>query len=211
MHPFASLKTKRSRRRLATNPRLSVCLSVSRSGPIKCYNVTAPLRLSGSTRQFIRTGMQPHSVYIQVREVQEAGSIRVHLLNPWNLVEVTSLASLSAGFIFRTWAYMCHGQGEYFCGELSAGGVPVSDLNEVYLAQYFQAASAPFVLGKVLFLTQVISVLRCAYMWGSFPLSGGLLGDAAWQHRRMFSEKGVSVYCTGYLQFVNEGETRLAQ
>lgn len=92
---------------------------------------------------------------VQVREVQEAGSIRVHLFNPWNLVEVTSLASLSAGVVFRTWAYVCYGHGEYFCGELSAGGASVSNLNEVYLAQYFQAASAPFVLGKVLFLTQV--------------------------------------------------------
>lgn len=81
----------------------------------------------------------------------------MHLFNPWNLVEVTALASLSAGFIFRTWAYVCHGRGQYFCGEMSPGWVSVSDLNEVYLAQYFQAASAPFVLGKLLFLTQVTS------------------------------------------------------
>lgn len=121
--------------------------------------------------------MQPHSV--QVREVQEAGSIRVHLFNPWNLVEVTSLASLSAGFIFRTWAYVCHGQGEYFCGEMSASWVSVSDLNEVYLAQYFLAASAPFVLGKVLFLTQVNLVLVLCEWGGLRP--GVLLVDTVWQ------------------------------
>lgn len=87
--------------------------------------------------------------------MQEAGSIRVHLTNPWNVVEVTSLASLSAGFFFRMWAYVCVGNGQYFCGQLSTGSSSVSDLNEVYLAQYFQAGSAPFVLGKLLFLTQV--------------------------------------------------------
>lgn len=92
--------------------------------------------------------------------MQEAGSIRIHLTNPWNLVEATSLASLSAGFFFRMWAYVCVGNGEYFCGQLSTGSSSVSDLNEVYLAQYFQAASAPFVFGKVLFLTQVCTIHR---------------------------------------------------
>lgn len=92
--------------------------------------------------------------------MQEAGSLRVHLFNPWNLVEVTSLASLSAGITFRAWAHVCHGGGEFFCGEMLADGASVSDFHEVYLAQYFQAASAPFVLGKLLFLTQVSSMLR---------------------------------------------------
>ncbi|CAM9525154.1 unnamed protein product, partial [Hapterophycus canaliculatus] len=93
------------------------------------------------------------AIWKQVHEVQEAGSIRVHLMNPWNVVEATSLASLSAAFFFRMWAYTCNGNGEFFCGEVLSSSV--NELNEVYLAQYFQAASAPFVLGRVLFLTQV--------------------------------------------------------
>lgn len=88
-----------------------------------------------------------------MHEVQEAGSVRAHLMNPWNVVEATSLASLSAALFFRMWAYTCNGHGEFFCGEVLSSSV--NELNEVYLAQYFQAASAPFVLGKVLFLTQV--------------------------------------------------------
>ena len=93
----------------------------------------------------------------QVREVQEAGSIRIHFFNPWNVVEATTLASLTVAIFFRMWAFVCDGNGAKFCGELATTGSSssVSDLNEVYLAQYFQAASAPFVLGKVLFLTQV--------------------------------------------------------
>lgn len=69
------------------------------------------------------------------------------------------LATLSAGFFFRLWAYVCVGNGQYLCGQLSTGSSSASELNEVYLAQYFQAASAPFVLGKVLFLTQVTSIV----------------------------------------------------
>lgn len=87
--------------------------------------------------------------------MQEAGSIRVHLFNPWNVVEVMSLASLLTALVFRGWAYVCAGEGQFFCGELSTGSSSVSELNEIYLAQYFQAASAPFVLGRILFLTQV--------------------------------------------------------
>lgn len=89
--------------------------------------------------------------------MQEAGSIRIHFFNPWNVVEATTLASLTVAMLFRMWAFVCDGNGAKFCGELAITGSSssVSDLNEVYLAQYFQAASAPFVLGKVLFLTQV--------------------------------------------------------
>ncbi|CAM9198081.1 unnamed protein product [Ectocarpus sp. 12 AP-2014] len=94
------------------------------------------------------------AIWKQVHEVQEAGSLRVHLFNPWNVVEATKLASLSTAFFFRMHAWVCDGHGEYFCGQLSTGSGSVNELNEVYLAQYFQAASAPFVLGKVLFLTQ---------------------------------------------------------
>ena len=103
------------------------------------------------------------------RDVQEAGSIRMHLFNPWNVVEVTSLASLSAGFVFRMWAYVCVGEGQYFCGQLSTGSHSVSDLNEIYLAQYFQAASAPFVLGRILFLTQVLTLVAFFSVDPRFP------------------------------------------
>lgn len=88
-------------------------------------------------------------------------------------MEVTSLGSLSAGFFFRVWAYFCDGTGEYFCGQLSTGSSSVSELNEVFLAQYFQAASAPFVLGKLLFLTQVRNHIR-AYLYDT-PLRHGVL------------------------------------
>lgn len=70
-------------------------------------------------------------------------------------MEATSLVTLTVAFLFRSWAFVCDGHGEWLCGELAGGSSSVSNLNEVYLAQYFQAASAPFVLGKVLFLTQV--------------------------------------------------------
>ncbi|CAM9347034.1 unnamed protein product [Ectocarpus sp. 4 AP-2014] len=89
------------------------------------------------------------AIWKQMHEVQEAGSLRVHLFNPWNVVEATKLASLSTAFFFRMHAWVCDGHGEYFCGQLSTGSGSVNELNEVYLAQYFQAASAPFVLGKV--------------------------------------------------------------
>lgn len=79
----------------------------------------------------------------------------MHFFNPWNIVEATTLATLTVAFLFRTWAFVCDGHGEWLCGEHSANDSDVSDLNELYLAQYFQAASAPFVLGKMLFLTQV--------------------------------------------------------
>lgn len=42
----------------------------------------------------------------QVHEVQEAGSLRVHLFNPWNVVEATKLASLSTAFFFRMHAWV---------------------------------------------------------------------------------------------------------
>ncbi len=88
----------------------------------------------------------------------------MHLFNPWNVVEVTSLASLSAALVFRGWAYVCAGEGHFFCGELSTGSGSVSELNEIYLAQYFQAASAPFVLGRILFLTQVSTFATFVFM-----------------------------------------------
>lgn len=91
-----------------------------------------------------------------MREIQEAGSIRMHFFNAWNLVEATMLASLSVAMFFRVWAFACDGEGKWFCGNHGRpDDTDVSSLNEVYLAQYFQAASAPFVLGRVLFLTQV--------------------------------------------------------
>lgn len=107
----------------------------------------------------------------QVREVQEAGSVRTHFFNPWNIVEVITLATLAVAFFFRTWAFVCDGHGMLLCGELSTGAASVSDLNEVYLAQYFQAASAPFVLGKVLFLTQVTN--EVVFFVGLFTILAG--------------------------------------
>ncbi|CAM9561668.1 unnamed protein product, partial [Scytosiphon promiscuus] len=106
------------------------------------------------------------------KQVQEAGSVRGHLTNPWNVVEATSLASLSAAFFFRMWAYTCNGHGEFFCGEVLSASV--NELNEVYLAQYFQAASAPFVLGKVLFLTQQIHSSLGPLMHSTFHVMGDL-------------------------------------
>lgn len=79
----------------------------------------------------------------------------MHFSNPWVLVETTMLISLSAAFVFRLWAFVCDRHGEWLCGELSTDVPSVSDFNVVYMAQYFQAASAPFVLGRMLFLTQV--------------------------------------------------------
>lgn len=70
-------------------------------------------------------------------------------------METASLVSLITAQVFRLWAFVCHGRGEYFCGEVTDDPLGTDELNEVYLAQYFQAVSAPFVLGKVLFLTQV--------------------------------------------------------
>ncbi|CAM9180402.1 unnamed protein product [Ectocarpus fasciculatus] len=103
------------------------------------------------------------AIWKQVHDVQEAGSLRVHLFNPWNVVEATKLASLSTAFFFRMHAWVCDGHGEYFCGQLSTGSGSVNEINEVFLAQYFQAASAPFVLGKVLFLTQARGGLTLSY------------------------------------------------
>ena len=70
-------------------------------------------------------------------------------------METASLVSLITAQVFRLWAFVCHGRGEYFCGEVTDDPLGTDELNEVYLAQSFQAVSAPFVLGKVLFLTQV--------------------------------------------------------
>lgn len=89
----------------------------------------------------------PHT---QLREVQEAGSRRTHFANPWNVVEIWTLVTISIAIVFRIWAFVCSGEGKWLCGEIY--GSPV---NEVYFAQYFQAISAPLVLGRVLFLTQV--------------------------------------------------------
>lgn len=44
----------------------------------------------------------------QVHDVQEAGSLRVHLFNPWNVVEATKLASLSTAFFFRMHAWVSY-------------------------------------------------------------------------------------------------------
>lgn len=97
----------------------------------------------------------------QLREVQEAGSLRTHFANPWNVVEIFTLVSMSVGAVFRVWAFTCDGEGRWLCGEASgvSDSSSVSEINEVYLAQYFQAASAPLVLGRLLFLTQVRGML----------------------------------------------------
>lgn len=70
-------------------------------------------------------------------------------------MDTASLVSLITAQVFRLWAFVCHGRGEHFCGKVTDDPLETDELNEIYLAQYFQAVSAPFVLGKVLFLTQV--------------------------------------------------------
>lgn len=92
-----------------------------------------------------------------MREVQEAGSFRTHFANPWNVVEIWTLVTISVAVVFRVWSFVCTGEGEWLCGEVSTAvqTSTVNPVNEVYFAQYFQAVSAPLVMGRVLFLTQV--------------------------------------------------------
>ncbi|CAM9546666.1 unnamed protein product [Choristocarpus tenellus] len=116
------------------------------------------------------------AVWTEIHEYQGAGSLKVHLNNPWNFLDFVMLGILLLAFLLRSFVFLCIHSSVvgWECSYATSIEEQIGMWNVVFWAKYLHALSAPLVFGRTLFVTNMHSV------WGplvhaTFQMMGNLL------------------------------------